>query len=217
MNNITTLERDVRAVQGDYINGVPEARDLVWRTVWPVLRRRAARAGIPWDDAGDVAMDAIFYVDQYVQEVEAATVLSLMALFNNALNIYILRYKTGDGSPEVLDGDLVVPGSEEEDEEIDPLLAIEEARMRTGGVPHEWLTVINVATPEDELVTENLLQMFERRAVESCGQEAWDAYYANVVLGHTQAAIADNLGVSQQRISQLIKDVQDSLLGTVGM
>lgn len=216
-DNISDLERKVRVYQDRFLAGDGAAVHIVWDLVYATMVRRAARKlDLDYEQARDVATDAMLYVQG---RGNGEKVESLMALFNQSLAWHIgkAKYSNEQGDREFCasDFDFLVEddysGEEDEDGDSDPLVVLETTRMREGYVPHAYLTSVTLTTPEDIVLAENLREFLERVAVEACGAEAWSIYHAVVVQEKTQAEIAETHDMSQQRVSQLVREVGEAL------
>lgn len=224
-DDVTPFEQEVRKHQEAFMLGDPRAQSWVFENVLPVLERRARKKyKLPEDVAHDAAIDALLYVrSRGVKEL--GTGYSLMALLNKALEWHVLKAKRDYA---LYAGDFPVPvgtelgldmeGTDEGDvPDPEPLVFIEASMMATGYAPHSWLTSINLTTPEDEVMTENLMHRMERVATDMCGRDAWGTYYSNVVLGESQEALAEKLDVSQATVSRMISQVQAALKADLGI
>ena len=208
---VSSLEKKVRAYQDRFVAGDDAARHIVWALVWKVMVARASRGGMDYEEAANVATDAMMYVQDYVTRVPEK-VDSLMALFNRSLWMHVQRVKDGRGHlPEIMEANLDLPGEDpysgDEEEIEEPLVQLEAAMMGNGYVPHAYLTSVTLATPESDVVSENLREFLERVAVEACGQEAWSIYHAVVVQEKTQAEIAETHDMDQSTVSRKVRDV----------
>lgn len=208
MSRISFAER-LNRLASPFFMGDKVAGDQVTAMMLPGLVSRALASGLPQEQAYDCAVDAIVYVkSRDRKELEPGS--SLAALMNTALDWGVSRAKRewarkGGPNPEYSVG--IGEVDEQEDAASEPLVDMEVYLCATGGLSHEYLTSITWASPEDELVAENLREWLEKVAVSACGRDKWDVYYKVVVLDQTQTDVAAELGLSQQRVSQIVDEV----------
>ena len=216
MSEVSKLERQVRLLQDAFLADDRKAVEQVCELVLPVLKGRANREyGLDWDYANDAAIDAIMYVKSRGPNGFTKG-SSLMAMFNVALGWHATKVRTGNG-PEQVEVDFGFTPDEDSDDECEPLVEVETMRMREGALPHEWLTAVTITTPEDLVMTDNMLQRFERVAREKCGVRNWNVYFDVVVQESPQDVVAEKYTLTQARVSQIVSEVQDVLRMDLGL
>lgn len=193
------LSETVDALVGGFMHHDAAAFGTVYDLTHGLLARRASKAGLEWDDAEDCASDAILYVQGWDRQPD-----SLLAALRFALDIMVKRAHRDAGRT------VTYGATEEGDDDFmftDDLEGVEEYKLSQGGELHEYLTSIETTTPEDETLAENLREFLERKAIEACGAEAWAIYHAVVIQEKKQAEVAETHDLSQQRVSQLVREV----------
>lgn len=205
---VSPFEASLMKYADAFLSGDRDAFAAIYDKARGPLVNRAVKDGASEDDAEDIVHEAFMYVQS--RGTKTWNGQSIMALLNRAVDWYGHKAKrTNDRL--VLHCDLPVDEfaddiGEEFEHPID-LEAMEEKRLQEGAALHPYLTSINLRTPEDIELAENLRQQLERFGREGCGDEAWDIYAAVTLEGISQAAVGEKHGVSQQRVSQICNDV----------
>jgi RNA polymerase sigma factor (sigma-70 family) len=173
----------------------------------PLTSRALARGALTEDDAQDAASDAIFYVRG--RGARKWNGNNIMGLLNRAVD-YMVYAQQRRRNREVLECD---QGEDSDDDFEFPedLEGMEERRLLEGVPQHEYLTSVETTTPEDIVLTENLRQRLESIARVACGDRSWEVYAAHVLHDEPQTSIAERYELSQQRVSQIITEVNDAI------
>ena len=214
---MSKLEAELAALQYNFLAGDSAAIVSVWGLVLPILAQRAAAAGCGYDEARDIAADAILYVQG--RGNSEPPLRSLMAALNQSVDWHMgkAKYHNGQEDREFSETDLNITGPEEgsDEEEPEPLLLLEERRMSEGYMPHEYLTTVTMASAEDIVLAENMREFFERVATEQCGTRHWHIYHAVIVQEKSQSEVAEAYDLSQQRVSEIVQEVASTLKGAL--
>ena len=194
----------------DFFGGGAGALGAVYGLTHEYLTNLALKAGADSPtDAEDAASDAIMYVRDWRRRRENTTGSQLFGMLSWAAKIMVRRQRSAAG--RVITFSTQDAGLEDDLEFVDDLEGVEERRMTEGAAPHEYLTSIETETPEDIVLGSNMLSFIESSAVSACGQRSWDVYRDVVVLDKAQAEVGEARGLSQQRVSQIVKEVQVAL------
>lgn len=205
---MSKLDDDVMAQAAGFFAGDSAAIGTVYALAHGVLISRALdRGALHVTDAEDAASNAILYVQGRGSHGWRGD--SLMALLNRAVD-YMVFAQLRQRNKEVLSCDRG-DDSDEDFEFPEDLEGMEERRLQEGVPQHEYLTAVETTTPEDIVLAENLRQRLERIGRDACGDRAWEIYAAHILHDEAQTSLAERYELSQQRVSQIITDVANSI------
>jgi RNA polymerase sigma factor (sigma-70 family) len=192
-----------------FFAGEPGALGRVYAVMHSFLCNVALKAGAECEtDAEDAASEAILYVQGWEKRRPGTTGGQLFGMLTWATKIMVRRQCAASGRTIPFS---TQEGDGEDLEFVEDLEGVEERRLLEGADPHEYLTSIDTDTPEEIALQGNMREFIERKAVAACGQRAWDIYYASVVTETPQSDVAEQYDVSQQRVSQVVREVQVAL------